>query len=192
MGSKGTSVIIAVLLFSSGCLEMKNQIREKTSATYQSSIKNCTVDTSNKIAQVSRRLASANVAITSTFCSEAAQYECYRRVFSPKTRNAKTVEQECSDLPELGGRFCLKLSTQYFDTSEAARLPETRSEDLELGGEFNRTEYVCHQRELKDGDLFLTASPGDQLKDSILAAIARCQSVVPRIEAAQMQTGEKP
>ncbi len=171
---------------------MKNQIREKTSSTFYSSINNCTVDSSKKIAQVSRRLASANVAITSTFCSEPAQYECYRRVFSPKTRNTKTTEQECGELPELGGRFCMKLSTQYFDTSEAARLPETSSQDLEMGGEFNRTEYVCHQRELKDGDLFLTASPGDQLKESLLAAIARCQSVVPRLSAAQTQTGETP
>lgn len=164
---------------------MKSQIREKTSSLtfQQSSIHNCPVESSNKIAQVSRRLASANIAITSNFCSDPAQYECYRRVFSPKTRNGKTMEQECGELSELGGTFCLKLSSQYFDTSEAAKLPETRSEDLEIGGEFNRTEYVCHQRELKDGDLFLTTSQGDQLKEALLAAIGRCQSVVPRIEA---------
>jgi hypothetical protein len=134
------------------------------------------------VQKINRTLANAGREISSEFCSNLEQYECYRRVFSPKAIDGRKMEEECGQLEEFNGKFCIPLAVRYYNTSLAASLPETPSSDLEEGGEFNRSEYVCHQKDLRDEDQFLALSTGEGLKEALLGAFKQCGNIAPQLQ----------
>jgi len=193
MGYRGIGspalILASVLLFNS-CIEMKSGVVVKSGPSLKA-LQNCPLPNSKQVARVARSLASAATAVTPESCAQIERFECYRRVFSPLVPNEKRNEQECANVAAFGGDFCVSLPVQYYDTSEAASRPDTNAAALQPGGDYNRSEYVCHQRELRDGDVVLASGLGESLKEALLNAHSECTAVAPRISALQSQ-GEAP
>jgi hypothetical protein len=171
------------LVLSSCLVESKGVIMKNMSAVIAK--QNCAAPNAVAVKNIANRLIASGTEVSSDFCSKIESYSCYSRVFSPTAVDGQSSEQECSSAPELGGDFCMKLSTRIFSTREASSLPDTAPGALRPGGEFNRTEYVCHQSQLKDGEEYLAIGEGETLKEAVLASYAKCASVAPRLTASK-------
>src|SRR5262249_45318667 len=150
-------------------------------AQTQSQSQNCALPNQSAIMAIDQRLAAAGTVVGPDFCGKVDNYACYRRVFSPTGTEGQSVESECAKGEERGGDVWLKLDSRNYSTYEASRLPDTSSSALRPGGEFNRSEYVCHQKELKDGENVLAIGEGSSLGEALSASYALCVSYAPRL-----------
>jgi hypothetical protein len=145
---------------------------------------NCEVPDTFAVNNIVRRLAAEGSVVGPDFCAKPENYACYRRVFSPTAAEGQGIDEECTQVAALGGAMCMKLESRVYNTREASLLPDTTSSAVAPGGEFNRVEYVCHQKLLKDGDQFLATGEGEVLKDALLSAFGKCGAVAPRLAPA--------
>jgi hypothetical protein len=150
---------------------------------------NCLVPDTFAVNNIVRRLAAEGTVVGPEFCAKSENYACYRRIFSPTAAEAQGTEEECTSVSVLGGPVCLKLESRTYNTREASLLPDTLSSAVAPGGEFNRVEYVCHQKLLKDGEQFLASGEGDLLGEALLSAFEKCGAVAPRLSS--LPGGEK-
>ena len=165
----------------SACLENSGVALKSAKSTLVKSQADCALPDSATVQSVGRRLAASAIEVGADFCGKPENYECYVRKFSPSVANGQSVVEECGHVGELGGDVCLKLKANFFNTREASRAPGTSASASLAGGEFNRSEYVCHNRELKEADVFLAVGEGDFLKDALAASVAKCAGVAPRL-----------
>lgn len=164
----------------SACLENAG-IASKAGTTLAKSQSNCLAPDSAAVKNIALRLAASSVEVASDFCTKADGYECYLRRFSPTLANGQTTTEETSRFVEFGGTTAFKLRTQTYNTREASRAPGVSAVATQSGGDYNRSEYVCHQLALKDGTTFLAVGDGDTLDEALAAAYAKCSGVAPRL-----------
>jgi hypothetical protein len=176
-------VVAAVALTLSGCIGIGgggSGIFARTASKAALS-QNCEIPDSFAVKNINRRLAAEGTVVGPDFCAKIESYACYRRVFSPIVAEGASVEEECTQAVEVGGPFCMKLDSRNYNTREATLLAETPTSATQPGGEFNRSEYVCHHKELKDGETYLAVGEGELLKDAVVAAFGKCTGVSPRL-----------
>jgi hypothetical protein len=179
-GCRSALALFAVLSLSSSCLQSTG-VTSKSSSSLSTGQANCALPNAKAVANVAQRFAASAEEIGPDFCGKSENYECYVRKFSPDLVDGKSVVEECGHVPELGGNLCLKMNANFFNTREASRAPGTAAAASLVGGEFNRSEYVCHNRELKDADVFLAVGEGDALGEALSASYAKCAAVAPRL-----------
>lgn len=167
-----------------GCIGLKNGVVTLDGSSLNP-IQNCPLPNNAVVARIERKMASASRTVGEDFCTQIQNYTCTRRVFSPETSNRTAIEQECTKIDEFGGSACLTLTSHYFDTREAAKRDDTPSVSLQLGGEYNRSEYQCYQNLLKDGDDYLAVGQGDDLREALLLSHLECTGIAPRLSAMQ-------
>jgi hypothetical protein len=174
---------MAIALTLSGCIGIGaggSGVFGKTASKAALS-QNCEIPDGFAVKNINRRLAAEGTVVGPDFCAKSESYSCYRRVFSPIVAEGASVEEECAQVAEVGGAFCVKLESRNYNTREASLLADTPTAATKPGGEFNRTEYVCHHRDLKDGETYLAVGDGEQLKDAVVAAYGKCTGVSPRL-----------
>lgn len=179
--SKSSFLIAAFAAISlAGCLENTGVVLKSSTSASQSQA-NCLLPNQAAVKAISQRLVAAGTLVGPDFCSKPEGYSCYRRVFSPSISDGQTSDNECAKVNELGGDVCLKIDSRNFNTFEVSRLADTPASSTKPGGELNRSEYVCDEKDLKDGDNFLAIGEGDTLGAALSAAFAQCASVAPRL-----------
>lgn len=109
------------------------------------------------------------------FCESVTAYSCERRVFSPSVENGRAAVSECFDAQE---RVCFSVDSLSFNTRDAASQPDTDPTASLPGGEYNRTEYKCHNSSVKQGDQLLAVGEGDSLKAAFDSAFKSCAALV--------------
>lgn len=181
-----TGVTMAII--TTGCINLKSGVITLDGSSLNP-IQNCPLPNNAVVARIERKMASASQTVGEDFCTNIQNYSCSRRIFSPETTTREAVEQECTKVEEFGGSTCMSLPSHYFDTREAAKRDDTSSIALQPGGEYNRSEYQCHQNLLKDGDDYLAVAQGDDLREALMLAQLECTGIAPRLSA--MQQGAK-
>jgi len=173
--------IVFVLIFcGSACLKSTGVV-EKVSKPALS--QKCLLPNSLTIQNVSRKLAAASVIVDASFCSNIENYTCSRKRFSPTAKNGKSTVEECVKLDEFGGSVCLMVNSQSYNTSDAAKRVDISPSESLPGGELNRSDYLCDQSKLLDGDDFLAIGEGDDLAGALLGAYSKCMSIAPRLSS---------
>jgi hypothetical protein len=165
-----------------GCLQNTGVVTKSimTSAIQQGQA-NCALPNQAAVKSIDRRLAAAGVVVGPDFCAKSESYTCYRRVFSPTVGDGQSTESECAKVAALGGQVCLKVESRNYNTFEASRQTGVSPTSVLPGGEYNRSEYVCSDQDLKDGDHYLAIGEDDSLGGALSAAIAECSSIAPRL-----------
>ncbi len=174
--------VLASVAGLSSCLE-NTGIAAKAGYTLSKSQANCALPDAASVKNIGQRLAASAVVVGVDFCAKPDGYECYVRKFSPTTIAGQSVVEECPHVAELGGDICYNLKSVGFNTRAAARAPGVSASASQPGGDFNRSEYVCHQHDLKDGENYLAVGEGDTLRDALANAYAKCAGVAPRLAA---------
>lgn len=185
-GSRALALIAGIAPFVlSACLENAGVVA-KTGASIAKSQANCLAPDSEAVAHVASRLAASAVDVSSAeFCAKPEGYECYVRRFSPLLSDGESTIEETAHVADLGGNVVYRLAARNYSTRDAARAPGVSASALQPGGDFNRSEYVCHQHDLKDGATYLAVGEGDNLNDALSAAYAKCTGVAPRLADAK-------
>ncbi|MBS1962837.1 MAG: hypothetical protein JST04_11515 [Bdellovibrionales bacterium] len=185
-GSRALAIFATVApLVLSACLENAGVV-VKSGASISKSQANCLLPDSAAVAHVASRLAASAVDVSNAdFCAKPEGYECYVRRFSPGLVDGESTIEETAHVADLGGNVVFRLAARNYSTRDAARAPGVSAAALQPGGDFNRSEYVCNQHDLKDGTSYLAVGEGDNLNDALAAAYAKCTGVAPRLAAAK-------
>lgn len=170
----------------SGCMENSSLMSQSKSALSQ----NCALPNSAAVKSIGRRLASESIEVDREFCAKSENYACHERVFSPNVSEGVSTENQCARVAALGGDVCLKVSRRAYNTRDAATLPDTDPSAVAPGGEYNRSEFVCHQQVLRDGDQYLAGGEGDTLAEALGKSAVECAAISPRIAAAREEGGK--
>ncbi len=174
-----TTIALGILFACSGCLQSTGVVAKTNTSTSLS--QNCLLPNSASVANISRKLAGTATAMSPEFCGSISSYTCNRKLFSPTVTNGKSIAEECTHLAELGGDVCLKVNVQTYSTAEAAKRSDISATSLQPGGDLNRSDYLCYQSSLVDGDNFLAVGEGDHLNEALAAALVQCNGVSPRL-----------
>ena len=167
-GARSFAVFAATLALSS-CIESQGVV-SKTAQTIGKTQTNCLLPDTASVRNIASWMTASAVDVGSDFCAKPEGYECYVRKFSPTGVAGAGNVEERAHVAELGGDFLVKLESRVYNTREAASAPGVSAASTVAGGEYNHSEYVCHQRELRDGDNFLAVGDGESLNEALIAA----------------------
>lgn len=177
--ARALAALLATFALSS-CIQ-NTGIAAKAGYTLSKSQANCLAPDAASVKNIAQRFAASAVEVGGDFCLKPESYECYLRKFSPTLANGQSTTEEIAHVAELGGNTVYKLKTQTYSTREAASAPGVSAVALQPGGDYNRSEYVCHQTALKDGVNFLAVGEGESLDDALSSAYSKCTSLAPRL-----------
>ncbi len=169
-----------------GCVENSSLMSKSKSALSQ----NCALPNSAAVKSIGRKLASESIEVDREFCAKGENYACHERIFSPNVSDGSSTEVQCARVAALGGNVCLKVSRRAYNTRDAATSPDTDPAAVVPGGEYNRSEFVCHQQVLKDGDTYLAGGEGDTLAEALGKSAKECAAISPRVAAAREEGGK--
>jgi hypothetical protein len=169
---------VALAVSSGGCVEMGLKRVSAVAAAESATQVGCVLQKSRNLQALASQVKLAPEARAATdLCTSPAHYVCTHRQFSPDALSEKTTREECTELPSLGGKVCLSLASQIFNTREAARTADLGEQAIEPGGELNRHEYLCHHVQLKDGDTALVQGEADTFAEALRRVSAKCTGV---------------
>lgn len=164
----------------SACLQNTGVV-SKTGQALTKGQSNCLAPDAAAVKNIAQRLTASAIVVGGDFCAKPEGYECYARKFGVTLSNGTSTVEERAHVAELGGDFAIKVETHTYNTREAATSPGVSSSATLAGGDYNRSEYVCHQHDLKDGDNYLAIGEAESLNEALAGAYAKCTGVAPRL-----------
>ncbi len=169
----------AIALLSSACSPTK-----VISAHLGRLAQTCRPTSSRSIASIGKKLGLVGLSSTqqAEICRNPSAFNCTVRSFHPEVQDGKSSAIECAETPEGTGRVCMTVEKTTFSTRSAAQSVDTDPAALLPGGEFNRDEYRCLHRDLKDGNDFLALSEADQLSSALQGAQVQCKELLSQLQ----------
>jgi hypothetical protein len=108
-----------------------------------------------------------------TACKTAVSYKCSARIFNTTVSNGVSTETQCSGLDALN-KPCLAVESHKYNTSHM--LDRAPASDFESGGDYNKSEFQCHNEALPL-DATSLLGEGASLDAALSQAFTKCLSV---------------
>jgi hypothetical protein len=117
--------------------------------------------------------AALSVSEIESVCKNKLNYRCSTRIFSPDVSNSLSQETQCTGFEPLG-KPCLGIETHRFST--AHMLQRAPSSSFEEGGDYNKSEYMCHNESV-GVEAALILGEGSNLDSALSSAYTKCLNV---------------